>query len=85
MPAPSGNTSDITTFMMIAPSPFDEIAAPKPDEILTNYYSQFLLYKFYEQNANLTAYEELFDINRSSFMPISSFIAISNRKNSAQE
>ena len=85
MPAKSGNTSDITTFMMIAPSPFDEIAAPKPDEIINNYYPQFLLYKFYEKGANLTAYEELFDINRSSFMPISSFIAISNRKNSAQE
>jgi hypothetical protein len=83
MPAPSGNTSDITTFMMITPSQFDEVGAPKPDETLKNYYSQFLLYKFYEPDENLKAYEDLFNANKSSFMPMSSFIAISNRKNAA--
>jgi len=85
MPASSGNTSDITTFMMIVPSQFDEVGAPKPEEILKNYYSQFLLYKFYEKDTNLTAYEELFNTNMSSFMPMSSFIAIANRKNAAQD
>ena len=83
MPASSGNASDITTFMMIAPSQFDEVGAPKPEETLKNYYSQFLLYKFYEPDKKLTAYEELFNANKSSFMPMSAFIAISNRKNAA--
>ena len=85
MPASSGKTSDITTFMMITPSQFDEVSAPKPEEILKNYYPQFLLYKFYEKDTNLTAYEDFFNTNRSSFMPISAFIAISNRKNSAED
>jgi hypothetical protein len=83
MPAASGNTSDIATFMMISPSQFDEVSSPKPEETLKNYYPQFLLYKFYEKDQNLIAYEELFNINRSSFMPMSTFIAIANRKNSA--
>lgn len=83
MPASSGNASDITTFTMITPSQFDEVGAPKPEETLKNYYSQFLLYKFYEPDENLKAYEELFNANKSSFMPMSAFIAISNRKNSA--
>ena len=83
MPAASGNTSDISTFMMISPSQFDEISSPKPEETLKNYYPQFLLYKFYEKDDNLTSYEELFNTNRSSFMPIATFIAIANRKNSA--
>jgi len=83
MPAPSGNASDITTFTMITPSQFDEIISPNPEKTLKNYYSQFLLYKFYEPDENLTAYEELFNANKSSFMPMSSFIAISNLKNAA--
>jgi hypothetical protein len=83
MPASSGNASDITTFTMITPSQFDEISSPKPEETLKNYYSQFLLYKFYEPDENLTAYEDLFNTNKSSFMPMSAFIAISNRKNAA--
>ena len=83
MPASSGNASDITTFTMITPSQFDEVSSPKPEETLKNYYSQFLLYKFYEPNENLKAYEELFNANKSSFMPMSAFIAISNRKNAA--
>lgn len=83
MPASSGNTSDISTFMMISPSQFDEISSPKPEETLKNYYPQFLLYKFYDKDDNLTAYEELFNTNMSSFMPIATFIAIANRKNSA--
>lgn len=84
MPTSTGNSSDISTFMMIAPSQFDEVSSPKPDETLKNYYPQFLLYKFYENDDNLKAYEELFNENRSSFMSMSTFIAISNRKNSAQ-
>jgi hypothetical protein len=83
MPTSSGNTSDITTFMMIEPSQFEEISSPNPKNILKTYYPQFLLYKFYESNENLKAYEDLFNTNKSSFMPISSFIAILNRTNAA--
>lgn len=83
MPASSGNASDITTFMMITPSQFDEISSPSPEKTLQNYYSQFLLYKFYEPDENLKAYEDLFNANKSSFMPMSAFIAIANRKNAA--
>jgi hypothetical protein len=83
MPSPTGNKSDITTFMMISPSPFDEVGSPNPEDTIKNYYPQFLLYKFYEKNDNLTAYEELFNANKSSFMPIATFTAIVNRKNSA--
>lgn len=83
MPASSGNASDITTFMMITPSQFDEISSPNPEKTLQNYYSQFLLYKFYEPDENLKAYEDLFNANKSSFMPMSAFIAIANRKNAA--
>lgn len=84
MPSPTGKTSDISTFMMIAPSQFDEVSSPKPDETLKNFYPQFLLYKFYENDDNLNQYEELFNENRSSFMPMATFISISNRKNSAK-
>ena len=84
MPAPSGNTSDISTFMMIAPSQFDEISSPEPEETIKSYFPQFLLYKFYESDKNLAEYEQLFNENRSSFMPVSTFIAIVNRKNSAK-
>ncbi len=84
MPTSTGNASDISTFMMISPSQFDEVSSPKPEDTLKNYYPQFLLYKFYENDDNLKAYEELFNENRSSFMPMAAFIAIENRKNSAK-
>ena len=83
MPNAVNNSSDITTFMMITPSQFDEVSSPNPEETIGNYYPQFLLYKFYEKDENLNMYEELFNKNKSSFMPMSSFIAIMNRKNSA--
>ena len=69
-----GFGTTINTFVMVAPPVDDIIQVPPPKEVINSSFPQFLLYKFYIQNANLAEYEDIFNQANSSFVPISSFL-----------
>jgi hypothetical protein len=66
--------TDIKTFVMVAPPVDDIIQIPPPKEVINSSFPQFILYKFYIQNANLAEYEDIFNQANSSFVPMSSFL-----------
>ena len=69
-----GFGTTINTFVMVAPPVDDIIQIPPPKEVINSSFPQFILYKFYIQNANLAEYEDIFNQANSSFVPISSFL-----------
>jgi hypothetical protein len=69
-----GFGTTINTFVMVAPPVDDIIQVPPPKEVINSSFPQFLLYKFYIQDANLAEYENIFNEANSSFVPISSFL-----------
>jgi len=69
-----GFGTDIKTFVMVAPPVDDIIQIPPPKEVINSSFPQFILYKFYIQNANLAEYEDIFNQANSSFVPMSSFL-----------
>lgn len=70
----NGFGTTINTFVMVAPPVDDIIQIPPPKEVINSSFPQFILYKFYIQNANLAEYEDIFNQANSSFVPISSFL-----------
>ena len=64
----------INTFVMVIPPVNNAIQLPSPREVINSCYPQFLLYKFHIKNANLEEYENIFNIAKSAFVPISSYL-----------
>lgn len=75
--------TDIETFMIITPAQIDKIKVPDPGDIISKLHPQFLLYKFYNQSKELEEYENIFNQNQSSFVPMSSIVDQERAKNSA--
>ena len=78
------NGTDIQTFMMITPAQIDKIKSPDPVDTLSKWYPQFLLYKFYDQTKELQEYENIFNTNQSSFIPISAIVTEERKNNAAK-
>lgn len=84
MPDANGLKTDIVSFKMITPSQMDQLKPPDPEDILFKFYPQFLLYKFYKNSDELTAYENVFNKNQSSFVPVSVLVLNDRKRNSAR-
>lgn len=78
--------TDINSFMIVQPPPFDAIKPPKPADALDDWHPQFLAYKFYNPGTDeLTEYEALFNKYECAFVPMSVYIADSNLKNASNQ
>jgi hypothetical protein len=53
-------------------------------ETMSKWHPQFLLYKFYNQTKELQEYENIFNTNQSSFIPISTIVTEERRNNAAK-
>ena len=84
-PSKSGLTTDIKTFMMLTPTQIDQLKPPNPVDAISKIFPQFLLYKFYKPGDELTAYENIFNENQTSLVPVSSIVLKDRKKNSAQQ
>jgi len=83
MPSKNGLQTDITSFMMITPLQIDQIKPPNPVDTITKWHPQFLSYKFYKPSDELNAYENIFNQNQTSFVPVTTLILRERQKNSA--
>ena len=72
---PGGKKTDIKTFMMVTPTRFDMVRQPDPVDTIAKWHPQFLLYNFSVASEELDAYENIFNKNEASFVPISVMIA----------
>jgi len=85
MPSKNGLKTDIKTFMIITPIQFDQLNPPNPVDTIPKMLPQFILYKFYKPSAELTAYENIFNENKTALVPVSSIISNSQKQNSAPQ
>ena len=84
MPSQKGLRTNIDSFMIVSPQQIDQIKPPKPNDTISRWHPQFLLYKFYKPSEELKEYEELFNEFGSSFIPVSKIVKKSNLKNAAE-
>jgi hypothetical protein len=83
MPTKKGLRTNIKTFMMITPIQLDQLKPPNAKNTVSKWFPQFLLYKFYKPSEELTDYENIFNENQTAFVPVSTVISNSRKKNSA--
>ena len=84
MPDVNGLKTNIVSFNMITPAQIDQLKPPDPKNILFKMYPQFLLYKFYKNSEELNAYEDIFNDNQTSMIPVSVLVLKDRKKNSAR-
>jgi hypothetical protein len=84
MPDVNGLKTNIVSFNMITPAQIDQLKPPDPKNILFKMYPQFLLYKFYKNSEELNAYEDIFNDNQTSMIPVSVLVLKDRKKNSAK-
>ena len=75
--------TDIQTFMMITPAQIDNFKMLGSADIISKWHPQFLLCKFYNSGKELQEYEDVFNENQSSFVPIAAIVTKERAKNSA--
>lgn len=79
-----GTKTDNKRFMIITPTQIEQLSPPNPVEIMSKLHPQFLLYKFYKNSDELTAYENIFNSGQASFVPTSVLILKEREGNSAR-
>ena len=86
-PVMTGNSlqTDIKTFMMITPAQMDQLKMANPAHIFAKLYPQFFLYKFYKPGKELQDYEDIFNSNQVSLIPIASIVGQERTKNASDQ
>ena len=86
-PVMTGNSlqTDIKTFMMITPAQMDQLKLPNPADIFAKLHPQFFLYKFYKPGKELQDYEDIFNSNQVSLIPIASIVGQERTKNASSD
>lgn len=80
----NGTKTDNKRFMIITPTQIEQLSPPNPVEIMSKLHPQFLLFKFYKNSDELTAYENIFNSGQASFVPASVLILKEREGNSAK-
>jgi hypothetical protein len=80
----AGTKTDNKRFMMITPTQIEQLNPPNPTETISKLHPQFLLYKFSKKSDELSAYEDIFNLNQSAFVPVAAIVLEERRGNSAK-
>ena len=85
-PVMTGNSlqTDIKTFMMIMPAQMDQLKMANPTDIFAKLHPQFFLYKFYKPGKELQDYEDIFNSNQASLVPVSAIVGQERTKNASK-
>jgi hypothetical protein len=78
-----GLRTNIKSFMIMTPTQIDQVKPPNPVDTISKIFPQFILYKFYNPGEELTNYENIFNKNQTSLVPVSIIISNSQKQNSA--